>query len=165
MTPALISLVAVLLLLVGLVGTVYPVLPGSLLNLVTALGWAALLGSPASWTFGVIAAGLAVAGLCAPAVLTGRRRRRERVARGPILWGVAGAAVGFFVIPVVGLFLGFAVGLFASQWARTRDARAALSSSIGALTAMGMGMLVEFCCALGSLTAVGVGALVHGVTA
>jgi len=38
----------VLLLLVGLVGTVYPVLPGSLLNLVTALGWAALLGSPAS---------------------------------------------------------------------------------------------------------------------
>ena len=63
------------------------------------------------------------------------------------------------------LFLGFAVGLFASQWARTRDARAALSSSIGALTAMGVGMLVEFCCALGSLTAVGVGALVHGVTA
>lgn len=79
--------------------------------------------------------------------------------------GVAGAAVGFFVIPVVGLFLGFAVGLFASQWARTRDARAALSSSIGALTAMGVGMLVEFCCALGSLTAVGVGALVHGLTA
>lgn len=165
MTPALISLVAVLLLLVGLVGTVYPVLPGSLLNLVTALGWAALLGSSASWTFGVIAAGLAVAGLSASAVLTGRRLRRERVTRGPILWGVAGAAVGFFVIPVVGLFLGFAVGLFASQWARTRDARAALSSSIGALTAMGMGMLVEFCCALGSLTAVGVGALVHGVTA
>lgn len=30
---------------------------------------------------------------------------------------------------------------------------------------MGMGMLVEFCCALGSLTAVGVGALAHGVTA
>lgn len=115
MTPALISLVAVLLLLVGLVGTVYPVLPGSLLNLVTALGWAALLGSPASWTFGVIAAGLAVAGLSASAVLTGRRLRRERVTRGPILWGVAGAAVGFFVIPVVGLFLGFAVGLFASQ--------------------------------------------------
>lgn len=110
---------AVLLLLVGLVGTVYPVLPGSLLNLVTALGWAALLGSPASWTFGVIAAGLAVAGLSASAVLTGRRLRRERVTRGPILWGVAGAAVGFFVIPVVGLFLGFAVGLFASQWART----------------------------------------------
>ena len=93
-TPALISLVAVLLLLVGLVGTVYPVLPGSLLNLVTALGWAALLGSPASWTFGVIAAGLAVAGLSASAVLTGRRLRRERVTRGPILWGVAGAAVG-----------------------------------------------------------------------
>lgn len=161
MTATLVSVLALVLLLVGLVGTVYPVLPGSALNLVTAVAWAWILGSPASWTFGLIAAGLAIAGMSASAVLTGRRLRRERVTRGPILWGVAGAAVGFFVIPIVGLFVGFAAGLFGSQWARTKDARAALASSVGALKAMGLGMLVEFCCALLSLTSVGIGALVH----
>lgn len=157
----LISVLAVVLLIVGVLGTVYPVLPGSALNLVVAVAWAWILGSSASWTFGLIAAGLAVAGMSASAVLTGRRLRRERVTRRPILAGVVGAVVGFFVVPVVGLFIGFAAGLFGSQWARTGDARAALSSSLGALKAMGLGMLVECACALLSLAAVGAGILVH----
>lgn len=158
-----VSVLAVLLLIVGVVGTVYPILPGSMLILVTAIAWAWILGSGASWTFGVIAAGLAIAGMSASAVLTGRRLMRERVTRGPIAAGVVGAIVGFFVIPVVGLFLGFAVGLFGSQWARTRDARTALASSWGALKAMGLGMLVEFGCAMLALASVGVGILVHFV--
>ena len=158
-----VSVLAVLLLIVGGVGTIYPILPGSVLILITAVAWAWILGSAASWTFGVIAAGLAIAGMSASAVLMGRRLLRERVTRGPIAAGVVGAIVGFFVIPVVGLFIGFAVGLFGSQWARTRDARVALASSWGALKAMGLGMLVEFGCAMLALASVGVGILVHFV--
>ncbi|MEX3566845.1 DUF456 domain-containing protein [Micrococcus endophyticus] len=156
-----VSVLAVLLLIVGVVGTVYPILPGSALILITSVAWAWILGSGASWTFGLIAAGLAIAGMSASAVLTGRRLLREKVTRGPITWGVIGAIVGFFVIPIVGLFIGFAAGLFAAQWRRTRDARAALASSWGALKAMGLGMLVEFGCAMLALAAVGTGVLVH----
>ena len=118
-----VSVLAVLLLIVGVVGTIYPILPGSVLILVTAIAWAWVLGSAASWTFGLLAAGLAVAGMSASAVLTGRRLLREKVTRGPITWGVIGAIVGFFAIPIVGLFLGFAVGLFLAEWRRRRDAR------------------------------------------
>ena len=157
----LVSVLAVLLMLVGVAGTVFPVLPGSALNLLAAIAWAWVLGSPASWSFGVVAAGLSVAGMSASAVLTGRHLRREGVPRGPILAGVAGAAVGFFVVPVVGLFLGFALGLFASQWARLKDGRAALASSVSTLKAMGVGMLVEFTCAMLALASVGLGVLVH----
>lgn len=156
-----VSVLAVLLLIVGVVGTIYPILPGSMLILVTAVAWAWILGSGASWTFGLIAAGLAIAGMSASAVLTGRRLLREKVTRGPITWGVIGAIVGFFAIPIVGLFIGFAAGLFAAQWRRTRDARAALASSWGALKAMGLGMLAEFACAMLALAAVGTGVLVH----
>lgn len=159
-----VSLLAVLLIMVGVVGTVYPILPGSILILVTSLAWAWILGSGASWTFGIIAAGLAIAGLSASAVLTGRSLRREKVTRGPIMAGVVGAIIGFFVVPVVGLFIGFAVGLFASQWARLKDGRAALASSVSALKAMGLGILVEFTCAMFALTSVGFGIIVHALT-
>ena len=81
----LVSVLAVLLLIVGLVGTIYPILPGSLLNVVVSVTWAWILGSTASWTFGLVAAGLSIAGVSASAALTGRRLVRERVPRGPIL--------------------------------------------------------------------------------
>jgi len=136
-----VSLLAVLLIMVGVVGTVYPILPGSIL--IPSLAWAWILGSSASWTFGIVAAGLAIAGLSASAVLTGRSLRREKVTRGPIMAGVVGAIIGFFVLPVVGLFIGFAVGLFASQWARLKDGRAARASSVNALKTMGLGIIVR----------------------
>ena len=151
--------------MVGVGGTVYPILPGSILILVTSLAWAWILGSGASWTFGIIAAGLAIAGLSASAVLTGRSLRREKVTRGPIMAGVVGALIGFFVVPVVGLFIGFAVGLFASQWARLKDGRAALASSWSTLKAMGLGILVELGCAMLALASVGIGVVVHFLSA
>jgi len=160
-----VSVLALLLLLVGLVGTVYPILPGSALNLVTAIAWAWILGSTASWTFGLVAAGLSIAGMGASAVLTGRRLRRERVPRGPILVGLVCGAIGFFVVPIVGLFLGFALGLFGSQWARLKDGRAALASSWSTLKAMGLGILVELGCAMLALASVGIGVVVHFLSA
>lgn len=45
-----VSVLAVFLLIVGVVGTVYPILPGSVLILVTAVAWAWIVGSAASWT-------------------------------------------------------------------------------------------------------------------
>ena len=160
----LVSVLAVLLLIVGLVGTVYPILPGSILNLVVSVAWAWILGSTASWTFGLVAAGLSIAGVSASAVLTGRRLRRERIPRGPILVGLAAGVVGFFVVPIVGLFLGFALGLLGAEWARRRDLAAAWSSSWGAMKAMGLGILVELACAMLALAAVGAGILVHFAT-
>ena len=54
------------------------------------------------------------------------------------------ALVGMFLIPVVGLFVGFAAGLLASELVRRRDLRAAFRSSVEALKATGLGILIEF---------------------
>lgn len=158
-----VTVLALIIMVVGTLGTIFPVLPGSVLNAVAALAWAWVLGSGASWTFGVIALGLALAGLSASAVLTGRRLRREQVPRGPVLAGIIAGVVGMFVIPVVGLFVGFALGLFGAEWLRRRDLSAATVSSVGALKAMGIGMLVEFGCAALGTSLVFVGAIVHAL--
>jgi uncharacterized protein YqgC (DUF456 family) len=68
-----------------------------------------------------------------------------------------------YFIPVVGVFVGFAVGLLASELVRRRDLKAALTASAAALKATGIGILVEFTmvCLAGSVWALGV--IVHFV--
>ncbi len=90
-TDILATVVAGLVLAVAVVGTVYPVLPGSPLAIGTLMGWGWILGSTASWTAAAIAALLAAAGWAAAAVLTGRTLKRRRLAGRSI--AVAMAAV------------------------------------------------------------------------
>ena len=129
-TDILATVVAGLVLAVAVVGTVYPVLPGSPLAIGTLMGWGWILGSTASWTAAAIAALLAAAGWAAAAVLTGRTLKRQRVPGRSIAVAMAAGVVGLFVIPFFGLFIGFAAGLLLSELARRRDLRAALDSSL-----------------------------------
>ncbi|WP_225754587.1 DUF456 domain-containing protein [Actinotalea sp. Marseille-Q4924] len=134
--------------LVGLVGIVVPVLPGSIIIAVSVLLWALDRGTPGAW--GVLAAVvvLLAAGNLATYVITGRRVAASGVPRRTlVLAGLAGI-VGFFVIPVIGLFLFFAGGLFLAEYARLRDAEAARSSAFLALRATALGLLVELALAL-----------------
>lgn len=152
---------AALLLVVGVLGTIIPILPGSLLTIGTLLVWAWVLGSTASWTAGLIGIALAVVGMSASAILTGRKMRRERIPRGPIIVGIVAGVVGMFIVPVVGLFLGFALGLLLAEYARRKDLSAAWRSSVEAMKSMGFGMLLECACASLATFAFVVGAIVH----
>lgn len=152
---------AALLLIVGVMGTIFPILPGSLLTIGTLLVWAWVLGSTASWTAGLIGIALAVVGMSASAILTGRKMRRERIPRGPIIVGIVAGVVGMFIVPVVGLFLGFALGLLLAEYARRKDLSAAWRSSVEAMKSMGFGMLIECACASLATFAFVVGAIVH----
>jgi len=154
----LVTVIAGLLLVVSVVGTVYPVLPGSLLAILTLLGWAWILGSPAAWTCAGIGMGLAIAGWSASAVLTGRALKRQRIPRGTILVAVGAGIAGMFLIPVVGLFVGFGLGLLLAEYARRRDLGSALRASGATLKSTGLGILLEFGCAAlaGSVWTLGV---------
>ena len=152
---------AALLLIVGVMGTIFPILPGSLLTIGTLLVWAWVLGSTASWTAGLIGIALAVVGMSASAILTGRKMRRERIPRGPVIIGVVVGVVGMFIVPVVGLFLGFALGLLLAEYARRKDLASAWRSSVEAMKSMGFGMLIECACASLATFAFVVGAIVH----
>jgi uncharacterized protein len=153
-----VTVAAGILLVVAAIGTIYPVLPGSPIAIVTLIAWGWILGSAASWTAAVVGALLATAGWSASAVLTGRKLKQHQVPGRSILVAAIGALVGMYFIPVVGVFVGFAVGLFASELVRRRDVRAALKAGAEALKATGLGILVEFTmvCLAASVWALGV---------
>ncbi len=143
-TQIIVTIIAGILLAVGVIGTVYPVLPGSMLVLGTLLAWAWILGSTASWTMGIIAMAFAAIGWSASALLTGRNLKKQQIPNQTILVAVVCGVVGMFLIPVVGLFVGFGVGLLGMEFARRKDFNQALRASGSALKATGIGILVEF---------------------
>ncbi|MFJ6000651.1 DUF456 domain-containing protein [Arthrobacter sp. NPDC092385] len=146
------------LIAVGIAGVVVPVLPGSILIIVSLLAWALTVAATEGWVVFAIGTVLAGAGLAAGVVLTGRTLRQRRIPGRSVTIGVLTGIVGMFVIPVVGLFVGFALGLFTSEFARQRNARAALTSSLHALKATGLGILAELAlaCLAGTTWVIGV---------
>ena len=134
-----------LAIVVGVAGTIIPVLPGSILIGASLLAWA-LWGGAGTTGWVVFGIGLAfvLAGMAAGAILTGRKLKEHSIPSRSVVVGLVLGVAGMFVIPVVGLFVGFAAGLLLSELQRTRAVGTAVASSWAALKATGFGMIVEF---------------------
>ncbi|GAB3845275.1 DUF456 domain-containing protein [Nesterenkonia populi] len=149
-------------LLLGVVAVVMPVLPGSLIVILGLLLWGILVGGPVVWTAAILGMVLTIIGWSASTVLTGRALHRERIPRGPILIAVAAAIVGLFAFPPLGLFLGFAAGLFGAElFRRDFDWQAAGRASVQALKAIGVGILTEFVLAGTAVSIFVLASLIH----
>jgi uncharacterized protein YqgC (DUF456 family) len=146
-----------LLVVVGLVGIVVPVLPGTVLVALGILIWAVAEGSATGWIALGVAAALLVAGTVLKYAVPGRRLRAAVPTR-TLLVGAACGVVGFFVIPVVGMLIGFPIGVYAAERVRV-GAEAAWPSTRTALRAVGLSILIELVSALAA-TAVWVAAVV-----
>ena len=137
-----------LAIVVGLLGIVVPVLPGSILIGIAGLVWAVLHPTPAAWAVFAGMAVLLVAGSVTTYVITARRTQNAGVPLRSQLGAAAAGVVGFFVIPVVGVLVFFPLGLLAMELLRLRDLPKAASSAGIALRAMLVGMGIEFTAAL-----------------
>lgn len=143
-TDVVVSVITGVLVLIGLAGIVVPVLPGSATIIVGLLLWAIFVGGRLGWVVFAVGALLCVAGMLATYVLTGRVLKREKIPNRSIVVGLVAGVVGMFLVPVVGLPLGFAVGLFAAEYLRVGELPGALRSSWAAIKAAARGILVEF---------------------
>ena len=141
----LVTILCGLAIVVGVAGTVIPVLPGSFLIGLSLLAWAIWGGAgTGGWVVFAIAMVFVVAGMAASAVLAGRKLKQHRIPNRSVAAGIVLGIAGMFLIPVVGLFVGFAAGLLLSELHRTRNLGTALTTSWAALKATGLGILVEF---------------------
>lgn len=136
-------LVVGLVILAGLVGVVVPALPGLLLCWAAVLVWALLERTAAAWTVLGVASALLVVSQVVKYVVPGRRLRAAGVPWPTLAAGGALAIVGFFVIPVVGAFVGFVGGVYAAERLRLGRHEAAWPSTVHALKAVGLSVLIE----------------------
>lgn len=136
------SVVASLVIVLGLAGIIVPVLPGTILIGAAIVGWAAFTGGEAAWVAAGIAVTLLLLGAAVKFAVPHRRLRDVGVPTSTIVVGGVLGIVGFFAIPVVGLFIGFIGGVWLAEARRLgmRNARPSTKSAIGAV---GLSILIE----------------------
>lgn len=149
-----------LALLAAVAGVVVPILPGPLLAGAAIWVWALAEREPLGWAVAGTATAILIASQAVKYVVPGRRMARAGVTSSSLLAGAALGFVGFFVVPVVGLFLGFVAGVYLAERRRLPHDRA-WASTVAALRAVGVSMLIEALAVLLS-SAVWLGAVILG---
>ncbi|KAA1423386.1 DUF456 domain-containing protein [Mumia zhuanghuii] len=132
-----------LAILVGLAGIIVPILPGSLLIWIAILVWAIAVGEPTGWVVLGLATLVYAVALVVQYAIPGKRLNRAGVPGRAMLVGGLCGIVGFFVIPFVGLFVGFVLGVYVFEIGRHRTHAAAWESTKHAMKAAGLSILIE----------------------
>jgi uncharacterized protein YqgC (DUF456 family) len=153
------TVLAAVLVAVGIVGIALPVLPGLVLVVAGVAVWAVPRGDAVAWTVLGIVVAIAVIGSVAKYLLPGRALRESGVPGRTIAAGAVLGVIGFFVIPVLGLFIGFVLGVYLTELARLGGHDTAWPSTRQALAAVGWSIVIEMATGL-LAAAVWVGALI-----
>lgn len=144
---SLLEVVVALAIVVGLVGVLVPVLPGSLLVWGAVAVWAWQTGTATGWTVLAAATALVLGSQVVKYTVPGRRLRTAGVPASTLWLGALFGVVGFFVVPVVGLFVGFVLGVYLAERHRT-GASEAWPATVHALKAVGLSVAIELAGAL-----------------
>ena len=148
-SSALVVTLVAIAIAVGVAGTVVPLVPGLGLVAGAALAYGIFegFGVGGGIAFGVIVA-LAVAGSAAGVVLPRRAAGGAGAPRSSLLVGALGAVIGFFALPIVGLPVGGAVGIFVGELARSGDRAVAWRTTKATLKGFGAATLVQLAAGL-----------------
>jgi uncharacterized protein len=149
-TGSTITFLCALAMVVGVCGVIIPMVPGLVLCWAAVCVWAIFgeVDSAGRWVVLGVATMIAALGIVVKYAWPGRNLKRSGVPNMTLLAGGALGLVGFFAIPVVGLFIGFVVGVWLAERIRLGDFAKAWPSTKHALKAAGLAMLVELSTAL-----------------
>ncbi len=127
----------------GILGTIVPVIPGPLLVAAAIAVWAVVVGTTPGWVVLGVALVLLAGGQVLKYVTAGRVLISSGAPRSSLFFAGLLGIVGFFVIPVVGLVVGFVGGLYLAERRRLGAGPASRQSTKTALKAVGLGILIE----------------------
>ena len=132
---------------VGIAGIVVPVLPGTILVLAATLVWALDIGTTTAWAVFAVSTLLLVMGSVVKYLVPGRQLKASGVPSRTLFVGALLGFIGFFVVPVVGMLIGFVLGVYVAERARV-GGELAWPSTKAALRAVGASILIELVAAL-----------------
>ena len=142
-----------LVIAVGLVGIVVPLLPGTLLVFGAIAAWAVVEHNITSWVTLAVVAAVLGASILVKYLWPVRRMRAADVSTWSLVAGAVLGIIGFFVVPVLGLVIGFVLGVYLAELANRRDQRLAWTSTKHAVKGVALSVGVELTGALLATTA------------
>lgn len=133
---------------VGLAGILVPLLPGTLLVWAAIAVWAVVERSTESWVVLGLATAILGTGILVKYLWPAKRMRAADVGGRTLAAGAVLGIIGFFVIPVVGLLVGFVAGVYLAELFTRRDQRRAWASTVHAVKGVALSVGVELTAAL-----------------
>lgn len=140
---------------VGLVGVIVPVVPGTLMVGAVIAVWAGV--ERVWWLLALVLVISAVA--VTLKFVVPARAAKQAASTSALVAGALGALVGFFVIPVIGMVIGFLVGVLGAEFARRKALQPAWAATWATTKSVGLAMLVELVAVI-MMAGLWVGALV-----
>lgn len=129
----------------SIIGTIFPVIPGLSLVIVGAVLYGLAHGiEGAGIVLFVLIVLLAAVGIVSNLVLPSQRANKAGANVWSILLGVVCAIIGLFAIPIIGLPVGGALGIFLGEVIRGRSNQAAWDSTKETLIGLGISFIVQF---------------------
>ena len=138
------NILVALAILVGLAGTIVPILPGALLVAGAIIVWAVVTGGTTAWAIAIGAVAIIGVGQLLKYLIPGKQMKASGVPNWVLIVGGVGAVIGFFVIPVVGLVIGFIAGVFLAEAIRLKTFKDAWPTTVQAMKSAGWSVLIEF---------------------
>lgn len=135
--------VTALAIAVGLVGILVPLLPGTLLVWAAIVVWAFVVADTAGWIVLGVATAILGAAIVVKYLWPVKRMRAADVGGATLAVGGLAALIGFFVIPVAGLVVGFVGGVFLAELVQRRDRRRAWAATVHAVKGVLLSVGVE----------------------
>lgn len=128
--------------ILGIIGTVVPLMPGPVLVGGAAVAYAVWAQDTPITIAAALSVAVLVAGFALKYAVPAKRVGGEVESLPLVVGGVLGL-IGMFVVPVVGLVLGFVLGVFLTELARKRSLGEAVPATRSALYAAGLSMLID----------------------
>lgn len=139
------TIIVAVIMVIGLVGTLIPVLPGILAMWAIAVIYGFVMGwTTAGFVAIVLITGLTLASLVVGYLLPQRAAADAGAGRWSQFWGVVGAIAGFFAIPIVGVIVGALAGVLVAEWAQKGELGPAWTSTVATAKGFGISALVQF---------------------
>lgn len=140
----LVLFLAIFLMLVGLLGTIIPIMPGIFLIWlgVALYAWQTDFTAVSIPLFLFISLLVLVAGT-SDLWLPYLGAKRSGAAKRAYLLSTVGAIIGSFLLPIIGTLIGFVLGLFVGEYWKHRDAGTAVQVSWGGLKGWGIATLIQ----------------------
>ncbi|MEM9652974.1 MAG: DUF456 domain-containing protein [Actinomycetota bacterium] len=138
------TVLAAVIMVVGLCGVIIPILPGLALIWVTALVYGFIVGFGAGGIAVMVALSVLLAISLIKSVVVPRKAAQDGGASGwAQLGGLAGAVIGFFLIPVIGIVVGALVGVLLVEVALKGDWGEAWTATVATAKGFGISVVID----------------------
>jgi uncharacterized protein YqgC (DUF456 family) len=137
--------IAILFILIGLIGTILPILPGSLLIAVTIISYSFFnrWQTPSVLELTLMLTILLVAGTSNWWLPALGAKSAGGAPKRAILYGTIGGIIGLFFGLFIGTIIGYALGVLLGCYQKYRDLNRAIKASLGSVAGQGVAALVE----------------------